>query len=120
MPFRALLEELVTTIDGAEGAILIESDGEGVQWFARGDEGRLKLRAAYAAVVMRNAGEASARLHLGQLARLVLEYEGARLVVEQIEKGYCVVVDLDPSANTAEAIHKLEPVAAVLRREILA
>ena len=64
MPFIAILKELVSSVDGAEGAIVIEADGEAVQWYATGDEDLLRLRAAYVALAAQACRETAARLGL--------------------------------------------------------
>jgi predicted regulator of Ras-like GTPase activity (Roadblock/LC7/MglB family) len=118
VPFKALLKELVSSVEGAEGAIFVEADGEAVQWYTRGEGERLQLRAAYLAVMLQALRATAERLGVGEVTHLVLEYEGARFVVAEIGRGYFIALELDSSANIGQAIQKILPAAASLRREV--
>lgn len=120
VPFQAILKDLVSSVEGAEGAIFLDADGEAVQWCARGDVERLKLRAAYVAVMVQSCRAASASSKLGHMLYLMLEYEGARLIVQEIESGYFVVLELKSTANLGQALHRIQPAVTRLRREVAA
>jgi predicted regulator of Ras-like GTPase activity (Roadblock/LC7/MglB family) len=117
VPFKALLKELVSSVEGATGAIFLASDGEAVQWYS-GDGGeRLQLRGAYITVALQGCRGAADRLTLGGIRHLILEYDGASFIVQELDRGYCVVLELDSSANIGQAIYRIQPVVARLRRE---
>ncbi|HYP29335.1 MAG TPA: roadblock/LC7 domain-containing protein [Blastocatellia bacterium] len=120
MPFASLLKELVSSVEGAEGAIFLDSDGEAVQWFTTTSGERLCLRAAYVSVMLRACRDSAARLKAGNISSLILEYDGARFVVEELDRGYLLLLELRPSANIGQAIHRIQPAVASLRREIAA
>ncbi|HLG14800.1 MAG TPA: roadblock/LC7 domain-containing protein [Blastocatellia bacterium] len=120
MPFKALLMELVSAVEGAEGAIFMDAEGEAVQWHARGDAERLRLRAAYIAVVLQTARASVRRLELGSIGHLVVEYEGARFVVSELGRDYLLLLELNKSSNVAEALFRIQPAAARLRQEVAA
>lgn len=120
MPFASLLKKLVSSVDGADGAIFLDSDGEAVQWFTEADGERLRLRAAYVSVIVRVCKTSAARLNVGRISALVLEYDGARFVVEELDRDYILILELGPSANIAQAVYRIRPAAASLRREIAA
>ncbi|MFP5262742.1 MAG: roadblock/LC7 domain-containing protein [Blastocatellia bacterium] len=120
MPFKALLKELVSSVEGATGAIFLASDGEAVQWYSADDGERLQLRAAYITVVLQGCRNSAERLALGDTRHLVLEYETASFIVQQLDGGYCVMLELDASANLGQALYRTQPIVAHLRREISA
>jgi predicted regulator of Ras-like GTPase activity (Roadblock/LC7/MglB family) len=120
LPFTALLKELVSGVEGGEGAIFLDADGEAVQWYAKDAGERLRLRAAYIAVMLQACQAASARLGLGRVGNLVVEYDGAKFVIEEIERDYFVMLELNRSANVGQALHRIKPVVAALRREVAA
>jgi predicted regulator of Ras-like GTPase activity (Roadblock/LC7/MglB family) len=120
VPFASLLKELVSSVDGAHGAIFLESDGEAVQWFTEADGELLRLRAAYLSVMLRAYRAAAARLKLGDISSVILEYDGARFVVEELERGYILILELGPTANIGQAIYRIQPAVASLRRELAA
>jgi predicted regulator of Ras-like GTPase activity (Roadblock/LC7/MglB family) len=120
VPFASLLKELVSSVEGADGAIFLDSDGEAVQWFAAASGERLRLRAAYVSVMLRACRASAARLNIGNISSVILEYEGARFVVEELDRGYLLLLELGPSANIGQAIHRIQPAVASLRRELAA
>jgi predicted regulator of Ras-like GTPase activity (Roadblock/LC7/MglB family) len=118
VPFKALLKELVSGVEGATGAIFLASDGEAVQWYA-GDGGeRLQLRAAYITVALQGCRGSAERLTLGGIRHLILEYDNASFIVQELDRGYFVILELEASANIGQAIHRTQPVVARLRREV--
>ena len=118
MPFRELLRQLVDKVEGASGAVLLESAGEAVQWHVV-DESlteRLRLRSAYVAVVLQNSQTLAARMEAGEAAHLVLQYDGATFIAQPVERDYFVVLELYPWANVGQAIYRLQVIIEGLRR----
>ena len=120
MQFESILRDLVLSVDGAEGAIFLEADGEAVQWYSKSDADRLRLRAAYLAVLVQACRASVARLGLGNGVRLTIEYEGARFLTEEVDQGYFIVLELKPSSNLGQAILRMIPAASHLRTAITA
>lgn len=110
--------KLVSAVKGAEGAIILDEEGEAVQWISRSNEERLRLRAAYLAVVLRASSVLRRQIGLGPMRGLVLCYEGASFVIEELDRGYYVILELGPAANIGEARYRMEDIAARLRDEI--
>jgi predicted regulator of Ras-like GTPase activity (Roadblock/LC7/MglB family) len=117
LPFRALLKSLVSSVDGAQGVILLDWEGELVQLWTMGDSERLTLRAAYIAVTFRQA-QALTIAGGARASQMVIEYEGARFVVEEIDSGYIIVFELNVKGNLGEALRQIESAVETLRREI--
>lgn len=120
MPFKALLKELVSSVEGATGAIFLASDGEAVQYYSETDAERLQLRGAYVTVVLKACRASAGRLMVKDVGYLVLEYDGASLIAQELNAGYFILLELNPSANIGQAIRRIEPVVCHLRREIAA
>ena len=118
MPFKALLGELISSVEGAESAIIMDASGEAVQWQPHGDGERLRLRAAYVAVVFQNCKTAARNLELGRMNRLVIEYDGASFIIEELEEDYLVAIELNYSANVSEALTLIQPALEKLRQVI--
>jgi predicted regulator of Ras-like GTPase activity (Roadblock/LC7/MglB family) len=114
----SLLNELVSSVDGATGAILVAVDGEAIQWGSSQQSDRLRLRSAYVAVVMRAFRGAAARAGLGRPKHLVVKYNGATLIAQEIGDDCSVVVELNANVSVGRTLYQMEPVAAKLRREI--
>jgi len=113
----SLLNDLVSTVDGATGAILLEADGEAVRWHSP-DGDRLRLRGAYVALVLKSCRASAVREILGGLNFLILAYDGATFVAQEINRDCVVVVELASKANVAQAIFQINPSVEKLRREI--
>jgi predicted regulator of Ras-like GTPase activity (Roadblock/LC7/MglB family) len=118
LQFLDILVDLVQSVEGASGAIFLDGDGEAVQWYPPLDADRLRLRAAYLAVVVKAFRLSSEKLRLGAIRALVVQYEGAQFVIEEIEGGYFLVLEMSPSANIAQGIGRIAPTVSSLRREI--
>ncbi len=113
-----LLNELVSSVDGATGAIIVAADGEAVQWGASVGSERLRLRGAYVAFVMQTFRAAATRAGLGRLTHLVVEYNGATLIAQEIDDDCSVVLELKPKASVGRALYRMETAAARLRDKI--
>ena len=120
MPFKALLKDLVSSVEGATGAVFLASDGEPVQAYSETDLERLQLRGAYVTVVLKGCRASASRLMIRDLGHLVLEYDGATIIVQELNPGYFILLELDSSANIGQAIYRIQPVVGHLRREIAA
>jgi predicted regulator of Ras-like GTPase activity (Roadblock/LC7/MglB family) len=115
---ESLLDELVISVDGATGALIVAVDGEAVQWNASILDERLRLRSAYVAVVMQTFRAAATPAGLGHLTHLVIDYKGAILVAHEIDNDCSVVLELKPSASVGRAVYQIKTAAAKLRDEI--
>jgi predicted regulator of Ras-like GTPase activity (Roadblock/LC7/MglB family) len=108
VPFKAFLKEIVSSVSGARGAIIIEGDGEAVQWFAPLEADRLRLRAAYLSVLLQAQRTAMSKLGLGAMSCLVVSYDRVRFVICDLGADSVLVVELDAGANVGASVHNLQ------------
>jgi predicted regulator of Ras-like GTPase activity (Roadblock/LC7/MglB family) len=120
LSINSLLEELVECVEGATGAIIVTVDGEAVSWSAAEESERLRLRSAYVAVVMQAFRASSGRAGLGHLKSLVVEYQGATLIAQEIDIDCSVILELKAGASVSRAIYRMQNAATKLREEIAA
>jgi predicted regulator of Ras-like GTPase activity (Roadblock/LC7/MglB family) len=118
VPFTAILKELVEQIDGAEGAILLEADGEAVQWFSKSNSEQLKLRAAYVALTTQSCREITRNLSLASKDATLIVYQGASFLVNDIESGYMVILEMNSSANIGKALYKIKSTTVKLQQNL--
>ncbi len=118
MPFTAILKELVEHVDGAEGAIFLEADGEAVQWFSKSDVDLLKLRAAYIALTARLCRDVIRRVELTTKGTMLIAYEGASFLVYELENGYMIMLEMKPLANIGQAIYQIKSTSEKLKKEL--
>ena len=116
MPFTNLLEHLVSSVDGATGALILEADGEAVQWYSRTDGELLRLRSAYIVNVLRSYQAATSRMNLGELGYLVVSYDGASFVIQELSRGYYLLLEMHALANVATAVYRLAQALPEARR----
>jgi predicted regulator of Ras-like GTPase activity (Roadblock/LC7/MglB family) len=110
VPFAVLLEQLVSSIKGATGALILESDGEAVQWHCSTGSELLRLRSAYLVNVLESCRAATTRLKLGKLGHITINYDGARFVAREVNPGYYLLIQLEANTNIASAVYRLEQV----------
>lgn len=118
MSIDSLLKELVSTVEGATGAIVLEADGEAVQWYSTSADERLRLRGAYVAVVLKSCRATAVRAKLSDLSCLILAYDGASFVAREIDRDCLVILELSPLANIGQALFLLKPAVERLHSEI--
>ena len=120
MSFKPVLQELVSKVEGAEGAIFLEVDGEAVEWCSSDSGDRLRLRAAYIAVVLQASRALAKHLDIGTTRQMLLAYDGAKFIIEELGSGYFLALEVNASTNVALARYRMKPAVESLRREILA
>ena len=118
MSFKDLLRDLVKSVEGVEGAVFLDEDGEAVDYYSENDSERLKLRSACVAPVMKTARAVARAIASDNLSRLVMNYDGAILIIEELELGYFLMLELQASASVGEAVYRMKPIASKLRSEI--
>ena len=102
MPYQRILDELVRSVPGAEGAVLLDSEGEIVVQAGVRDY-RHKLIGAYQGIALAVARRIGRRHGLGEIAALTCRYSRAALVLRPLKDGYYFVLALAPGGGVAEA-----------------
>src|SRR6185295_8754501 len=113
---ESLLAKLVSSVEGATGAVVLDADGEAVGLHSAEGE-RTRLRGAYVSLMLRDLRASEALNQLGSMRGIVIEYEGASLVARQIDDDCVVLLELALFANISEGMFRLESAARMLRRE---
>jgi predicted regulator of Ras-like GTPase activity (Roadblock/LC7/MglB family) len=105
MPYQSLLDNLVRSVDGAAGAVLMDSEGEVVVEAGDGSE-RHRLIGAYQGIALarlRNAGE---RCETGVVQYVHCRYSDGHVVLRPLKDGYYMVLSLGAGANLGQALHR--------------
>ena len=119
MPFNYLLTNLLVDVPQAVGAILVDPEGEAVEWVTRhNDPFDLKVEGAYHSIFMRQFEQLTDQVDAGPITSFVIE--GSRLVTltEALPDGYYVVLVVDRSGSRAHALYQLRRAAKVIADEI--
>jgi predicted regulator of Ras-like GTPase activity (Roadblock/LC7/MglB family) len=102
MPYQKILDELVRSVPGAVGALLLDSEGEVVVQAGARDY-RHKLIGAYQGIALAVARRIGGRHGTGAVNGLTCRYTEAALVLRPLKDGYFFVLSLAPGSVVAEA-----------------
>lgn len=105
MVCQSLLNELCRTINGAQGALLLDAGGEVVAGSDACDE-RLRLIGAYQGIALATAHRTSERYAGGTIERLVVRHASGTVVACPLKDGYYLIVALAPDASVALAEYR--------------
>jgi predicted regulator of Ras-like GTPase activity (Roadblock/LC7/MglB family) len=117
MPYQAILDELVRSVPGASGALLLDSEGEVVVQAGERDY-RHKLIGAYQGLALSVARRIARRHGTGDVRALTCRYSGAALVLRPLKDGYYFVLSLRAGAHVAEAERRSEGIRLRMEREL--
>jgi predicted regulator of Ras-like GTPase activity (Roadblock/LC7/MglB family) len=98
LPYKAILERLVDSVDGVQAALLLDANGEVV--VDAGERGeRQRLIGAYQGIALARAREVDGRYATGEIQHVLCRYSGGHVILRPLKDGYYLVVSLAPSAN---------------------
>jgi predicted regulator of Ras-like GTPase activity (Roadblock/LC7/MglB family) len=107
---------LVRSVPGAEGALLLDSEGEVVVQAGAGDF-RHRLVGAYQGLALAVARRIAARHGAGAVQSLTCRYSGAALVLRPLKDGYYFVLAMAPGA-LADALRRSESAQRRIDQEL--
>jgi predicted regulator of Ras-like GTPase activity (Roadblock/LC7/MglB family) len=105
VPYRSLLQQLVASVRGAEGALLLDETGELVVEIGEPQEER-RLIGAYQGIALSTAKRIVARYPVGGVGYITGRYRWGTLVLRPLKDGYYLVLALTPDAAVAVAVHQ--------------
>lgn len=118
MSFKVPLQEMLDRIPGAQGAILVDWEGEAVDQVGVMDEYDLKLVGAYKGVILTNLRNVASRVSDDQLQEIVITTEHAQLIVLPVTLEYFLALAIDRSDVLGRALFEARRCLRTLRREI--
>ncbi|HET7747577.1 MAG TPA: roadblock/LC7 domain-containing protein [Vicinamibacteria bacterium] len=118
MPYRRLLEAIVRFVPGAEGAILLDSEGEVVVEAGPQRDFRHRLIGAYQGIALKTALRTGARYGTGAVDAMLCRYDQGTLILRPLKDGYYFVVALRPEASVAEAMWRTDAVRDRMNEEL--
>jgi predicted regulator of Ras-like GTPase activity (Roadblock/LC7/MglB family) len=117
MVFQSVLSALCQSIDGAQGALLLDAAGEVVVESRVGDE-RLRLIGAYHGIALAAARRATERYAVGAIECLVSRHAWGTVVSRPLRDDYYLILSLAPGSPVAVAIHRSGKAQHQLNAEI--
>jgi hypothetical protein len=112
-PFAAILEELVGRIPGAVAAVLVDLEGETVDYAGQVDPFNAKVAAAHWQIVLSQLDP----LAVFRPRQLIVRSAKKSYIVRRLPEGYALVVELSRRAGFTPSTRALEACEAALARE---
>ena len=104
MPYQRLLDDLVRHT-GADGALLLDSEGEVVVEAGARDE-RHRLIGAYQGIGLAAAQRSARRHHAGPIQCVIWRYSAAVVILRPLKDGYYLVLSVRPGPGVALGVHR--------------
>jgi predicted regulator of Ras-like GTPase activity (Roadblock/LC7/MglB family) len=118
VPFKKILQKLVESVPGANGAILADWEGEAVEQFSLFDEFEMKVIGAHKGIILSRLRELHAGLPVGEIEEVMIATEICRNIIAAIGPDYTLVVTLDRAALPALALLEVRKAVELLKKEI--
>ena len=121
------LAELVTQVDGAFGAVLVDNDGEAVSFFAlpgppepgvcEGEE-RVKLIGAYQIITLRACRRLARQFGASALKHLVCRFETSIIIIKALDGNYALMLAMREDSNVGRGMIYLDRTAEIINQDL--
>lgn len=118
MVFRAILRDLVATVDGTLAALFIDHHGEAVDTAGFLPDYDRKVIGAYQGIFITQIEAICEALGHGRVDRVKIEFEGSTILKTVVDDQYYLILVLGPDANEGLAWNHLARTRELLRQEM--
>ncbi len=119
MSFKTVLEDLVTRVPGALGAIIADWEGEAVdQVSTRIDAFEMKIIGAHKGIILTNMRQAMRDLDSDALEEIIVTTEKTQTLIIPITRDYYLVLTLQKEVSFGRAQFEARRTVIALRNEI--
>ncbi len=118
MPFQRILDDLAAATADAEGAVLVDHEGEAIVHAGTADDFALKLLAAHLGIIVGQIRAASERLADGKPFAAVFSLEDRRCLAGTVGADYALVLTCTREAIVDRALRRFEGARELLEKEI--
>ena len=105
MPYKAILERLVGSVQGIQAALLLDAHGEVVVEAGESGE-RQRLIGAYQGIALARVRQLEGRYATGEIRHILCRYSGGHVILRPLKDGYYLMVALGPQANVGLGLHR--------------
>lgn len=119
LPFTSTLEQLLSEVYGASGAIVVDWDGEAVNQAGNLSADALRLFGAHAGIMFNLLGRVVKNVSGNTPQEVVVCMAGGTLLVFPLAEGYLLVVYLEPETPVPGILQSMRGFAIRLRHELL-
>jgi predicted regulator of Ras-like GTPase activity (Roadblock/LC7/MglB family) len=118
MEIKAELHSLVKKVGGGIACILASPEGEAIEFCSDVEDADVEWVGARFGLVVRDTISAVNRLGQGIVRSIVMELEGASLVVTPVRDLFFLMLVLQPDGNLGQALFQSKISAFTLEREL--
>jgi predicted regulator of Ras-like GTPase activity (Roadblock/LC7/MglB family) len=112
-----ILEELVSSINGAHAAIFLDGDGEAIAQV--GDAGGdILLMGAWKEIQLDRIKDIAGRLGLGTVRAVLFSLDEGNELIVPVSEEYCLLLFLSSYANLHEAMGGIRKAVELLKKDI--
>jgi predicted regulator of Ras-like GTPase activity (Roadblock/LC7/MglB family) len=117
--FKQALSDIVSSTEGATGALIMGMDGIAVEklFLPEGSDQNMDVAAAEVTSLVRSALRAGVNTGLGTLQELFINFEQVRILARMFSPEYFVVLALKPDGNLGRGRFELRKAELRLARE---
>jgi len=117
MVIETILNNLLSSVNGAEAAIFLDGDGESISQAGKLNND-MKLLGAWKEIHLDRIKEISGRLGLGTIQAVLFSLEDGNELVAPVAGEYCLMLFLSAYASMQEAMAELSKAIELLKRDI--
>lgn len=118
MAFKKILSDLLASLPGGLGAILVDWEGEAVDQSGIIDEYDLKVIGAHKGLILTNLRQAVARAEGNQLQEIIITTERLQTLILPVDEDYFLVLTLGNGHGFGRARFEARRAVEKLRKEI--
>jgi len=112
-----ILEDLVSSIQGAQAVIFLDGDGEAIAH--AGDTALdIRLLGAWKEIQLDHIKDIAGRLGLGNVRAVLFSLDEGNELIAPVVEDYCLLLFLSAYANLQEALSELKKAIELLKKEI--
>lgn len=107
MPYQSLLDDLLSSVDGAQGAVLLDGEGE-VVVEAGARDFRHRLIGAYQGIALATANRSLGSYANSGIRYVLCRYAWGVVLLRPLREGYYLLLSLRPDAPIWSGLHRSE------------
>jgi len=117
MVIETILNNLISSVNGAQAVIFLDGDGESISQAGKLSTD-MKLLGAWKEIHLDRIKEISGRLGLGTIQAVLFSLEDGNELVAPVAGEYCLMLFLSAYASLQEAMAELSKAIELLKRDI--
>jgi predicted regulator of Ras-like GTPase activity (Roadblock/LC7/MglB family) len=119
VPFKSILQDLVQSTSGSTGAILIDWEGEAVEFYSpAADEFDIKILGAHQNIIFNRIREIRFRVPTQSVREAVITTDRQHLIVGAVGADYTLVATLERNSLVGPALVRVRRAVGLLEKEI--